>query len=390
MPTLTVGVIRGDGIGPEVIGQGINVLSAIQDVSDLKFEVRYLPGGGDYFLQTGKPMPYETIDECAKCHIIYKGPTGAPRVGTTIPEGTMERGLILPIRQERDLYANLRPAKPIYMPVSAKATGLKRKTINGVDILFVRENSEGLYALLSKKEKELLEEVRKAGGSAAVGLMKYTENGVNRIIRLAFDLAKVKGRQKVASLDKANVIEASAYWKAVFKKISEEYPDAKTDSLYIDNACYQSVMDPLRAFGNGVAVTENVFGDIVTDVACGAISGSLGLCGSANVNPERLYMFEPRQMEMYSANPSGAVMAEAVHGTYPQVAGQNRANPIGAIKSVELALDALGCTEEAEMISQAIVNALKDGWRTEDIAAGTKPCSTEQMGNAIAANIRSR
>lgn len=386
MPAYTVGVIKGDGIGPEVTAQAVKALKALEHVSDLKFDVRYLDGGGDYYLKTGKPMPYETPEECAKCHIVYKGPVGAPVVDTTIPEGTMERGLLLPIRQDLGLYANIRPVKPVYLPLIPKIAPFREGTADGIDIIFVRENSEGLYALPNKDESRALEELSRKTG-AVYGLLKYTPEGVERIIRFAFNLAGREGRKDVASLDKANVLEPSAHWKHVFGRIAKGYPDKNAGSLYIDNGCYQLVMNPRGTFKDGIVVTENVFGDIITDEAAAWI-GSLGMAGSANVNPERLYMFEPQHRELYLANPTGAVMAEPVHGTYPQRAGKNLANPIGAIKAFETALQMMGFKEEAEIISEAVVKAMKDGYRTEDIAAGMQVCSTEQMGSAIADNVR--
>lgn len=371
MPAYNIAVIEGDGIGPDLMREGRKVLAAVQDVSDLRFEFVDAPAGGRCYERTGSVLPNETVDTCRSSHAVYKAPVGLP----DLPQGLVEQGLILPLRQELDAYANIRPVV-LYDELRSVSPLRPEKIGDGIDFVVIRENSEGLYSKLGGKRggvehrdemvRRLLEDLMEATGAAAIDVNKYSEKGVDRIIRFAFDYAKSHGRTKVTSVDKANVLYASQFWREMFNKIAKKHPDLKTESLYVDAFSQYMLRWPSSY---QIVVTDNMFGDILTDEGA-EITGSLGMGGSANVNPNGVSIFEP------------------IHGSAPDIAGKGIANPIGMILAGKMMLEILGHYNEAGIVEKAIVRALQEGYRTKDISLDGTYCSTEEMGSAIAENIR--
>ncbi len=366
-----IAVIEGDGIGPDLMNEGKKVLRAIEYVSGIRFDFVDAPAGGRCYHSIGKVLPNETIYKCMDSDAVYKAPVGLP----DLPPGLVEQGLILPLRQELDAYANVRPVK-LY-PELRESSPLQDRIIgDGIDFVVIRENSEGLYSKLGGKRgcvehrdervRRLLEELMEATGADAIDVNKYSMKGVDRIIRFAFDYAKKLGKAKVTSVDKANVLYASQFWRGVFNAIEKEYPDISTENLYVDAFSQYMLRWPSSY---DVVVTDNMFGDILTDEGA-EITGSLGMGGSANINPKGVSIFEP------------------IHGSAPDIAGKGIANPIGMILAGKMMLETLGHYEEAQMIENAIVKALQKGYRTKDISLDGLFYSTEEMGNAIAENIR--
>lgn len=355
-----IALIRGDGIGPEVIEQAVKVL----DVVGNKFghTVSYVDVlmGGAAIDQVGKSYPDGTAEACKGCDAVLLGAVGGTKWGhSTDPDQRPETAL-LSIRKDLGLYANLRPAT--LRPALIDACPLREETAQkGIDLMMVRELTGGIY--FGKKDRYQTEE----RGEEASDLLAYSELEIERIGRRAFELAQLRGK-KLASVDKANVLESSRLWRQVMHRLAKEYPDVSYEDVLVDNAAMQLVKDS-RQFD--VVVTENMFGDILSDEAS-MITGSIGLLPSASIGDQAPGLYEP------------------IHGSAPDIAGQDKANPIATILSVAMMLRySFHLSKEADCIERAVDQVLSAGWRTADIAKPSEtPIGTKQMGQMICAAIQ--
>jgi len=355
-----IAVLAGDGIGPEVTFWGIKALKMIAKGFNHQFIFENGLIGHAAIQETGNPLPNETINVCKGAHAIMLGAVGHPKYDND-PHATVrpEQGL-LKIRKELGLYANLRPIK-IFDSLLA-ASSLKEEILRDTDILFYRELTGGIY--FGKREKS-------ADGQSAYDTMSYSVMEVERIARMAFNAAQNR-RGIVHSVDKANVLDSSRLWRATVNKIAEEFPNVELNHMFVDNMAMQMIRDP-RQFD--VVITGNMFGDILTDEAS-QISGSLGLLPSASLG-KHVGLFEP------------------VHGSAPDIAGKNKANPMATILSAAMLLrHAFEMHEEADIVESAIANVLDAGYRTPDLAnAETHPemiMGTDQIGNQIMEVLESK
>ncbi len=350
MKNYNIAIIKGDGIGPEIVDEAIKVLDAVcskEDI-DLSYE-EYLMGGSAYDV-TGNPLPEETIEGCKKSDAILFGAIGGDKWDGLDRHLRPESGL-LRLRSELGLYANLRPTNVFDELVDASS--IKPEVLKGVDLFVVRELTGGIY----------FGEPRGRDESRAFNTMAYTKQEIRRIAIVAFDSA-MKRRKEVCSIDKANVLEVSQLWRDTVEEVGKDYPDVALTHMYVDNAAMQLVRNP-RQFD--VMLTGNIFGDILSDEAS-MISGSIGLLPSASVGG-KVGLFEP------------------IHGSAPDIAGQGISNPIATIMSASMMMRfALNEKSAADRIELAVKKALKDGYRTKDLASyGAKEvCSTTEIGSIIA------
>lgn len=354
-----IALIRGDGIGPEVVGEAVKVMEAVGAKFGHKFEYVDVLMGGCAIDAVGKSYPDGTAEKCKACDAVLLGAVGGPKWGhATQPEKRPETAL-LSIRKDLGLYANLRPAT-LRTPL-ADACPLKRETAEkGIDLMMVRELTGGIY--FGKRDRYQTED----RGEEASDLMAYSEKEIERIGRRAFELAQLRGK-KVSSVDKANVLETSRLWRQIMHRLKEEYPDVAYEDVLVDNAAMQLVRDPSQF---DVVVTENMFGDILSDEAS-MVTGSIGLLPSASIGDTAPGLYEP------------------IHGSAPDIAGQDKANPIATILSVAMMFRySFKLPEEAAAIEQAVDAVLAEGWRTADIAEpGVTPIGTIQMGQLIREKI---
>ncbi|MDQ2855082.1 MAG: 3-isopropylmalate dehydrogenase [Acidobacteriota bacterium] len=351
---LKITVLEGDGIGPEVTRQAINVLRTVAGVYGHQFEFEARLIGGAAIRHHDSPLPTATLDTCLASDAVLLGAVGAPEFDALLPQQRPEAGLLL-LRQALGDYANLRPAIS-YDEISA-ASPLRPEVTRGVDILIVRELLGGLY--FSEPRGTL----NSNGNSVAVNTMRYSVPEIERVARIAF-AAAARRRRKVTSVDKANVLETSQLWRQTVSRVARDYPDVTLDHLYVDACAMHLITNPRRF---DVILTENLFGDILSDEAA-VITGSLGMLASASIGGE-VGLFEP------------------VHGSAPDIAGKGIANPFGAIASAALLLRYSGGMEqEAETIEEAIRSVLKAGYRTPDINAGSGGflASTSEIGKLVA------
>ncbi len=350
MKVYNIAVIKGDGIGPEIIDEAIKVLDAVAVNADfeLKYD-EYLMGGNAYDI-TGDPLPQETIDGCERADAILFGAIGGEQWDKLPRDKRPESGL-LKLRAALGLYANYRPVK-VYDEL-IEASTLKPEVVQGVDLLVMRELTGGIY----------FGKPREKGEDRAYNTMIYTKEEIVRIAKEAFESA-MKRRKKVCSIDKANVLEVSQLWRDTVEEVAKDYPEVALTHMYVDNAAMQLVRDPKQF---DVMLTGNIFGDILSDEAS-MISGSIGLLPSASVGG-KVGLYEP------------------IHGSAPDITGQGIANPLATISSASMMLRfALGEVEAADKIDTAIEKVLKEGYRTKDIAAfgASEVCSTTEMGSIIA------
>ena len=313
MKTFKIAVIPGDGIGPEVVAEGVKVLKAIAEIDGtFNFEFDYFPWGCEYYLKEGKMMDEDGLEKLKAYDAIYLGAVGYP----TVPDHLSLRELLLKIRVGFDQYINLRPIKLL----KGVDSPLKNRTPEDIDFVVVRENSEGEYSGLG----EWFNEGTKEEYVHQIG--KFTRKGVERVIRYAFELARKEGRKTVTSVTKANALNYSmVFWDKIFKEVSQEYPDIKANQLMVDAASMMFVQHPERF---DVVVTSNLFGDILTDLGA-AIAGGIGLAAGDNLNPGGTF-------------PS---MFESIHGSAPDITGQGIANPIAQIWAAGGLLKHLGYTD---------------------------------------------
>lgn len=354
-----IALIRGDGIGPEVVGEAVKVLEQVGKKFGHTFTYTDVLMGGCAIDAVGKSYPDGTAEACKACDAVLLGAVGGPKWGhSTDPEKRPETAL-LSIRKDLGLYANLRPAA--LRPALADACPLKKETADkGIDLMMVRELTGGIY--FGQKERYQTED----RGEEASDRMAYSEKEIERIGRRAFELARLR-RKKVASVDKANVLETSRLWRQVMHRLAEEYSDVEYEDVLVDNAAMQLVRDPSQF---DVVVTENMFGDILSDEAS-MITGSIGLLPSASIGDTAPGLYEP------------------IHGSAPDIAGQDKANPIATILSVAMMLRySFHLADEANAVEQAVAAVLAEGYRTADIAkAGEKAIGTLEMGRLICERI---
>jgi 3-isopropylmalate dehydrogenase len=350
MKTYKIALIKGDGIGPEIVDEATKVLDAV--ASNFDFELKYeeVLMGGCAYDETGDPLPQETITTSLASDAVLFGAIGGEKWDSLPREKRPESGL-LRFRKELGVYANLRPA--IVYDELVNASSLKPEVIKGVDIMVVRELIGGIYFGEPKGRDE----------NKGWNTMVYTRPEIERIAHQAFKIAQ-KRDKRVCSIDKANVLDVSQLWRDVVTEISEQYPDVELTHMYVDNAAMQLVLNP-RQFD--VMLTGNIFGDILSDEAS-MLCGSIGLLPSASVG-EKIGVYEP------------------IHGSAPDIAGQGIANPIATIASASMMLRfALGEVEAADKVDAAIKRALSEGYRTGDLAQydAKEICSTSEMGSIIA------
>ncbi len=348
-----IAVLPGDGIGPEVTRAAAKVLRAAADRFALSLDLEEAPVGGGAYEASGSPLPDATLALCQRSDAILFGAVGGPRWDTLPRKSRPEQG-ILTLRKTLDLYANLRPVKPF--AALADASSLKREVILGVDLLVVRELTGGLYFGQPKGIAAVPE------GERAVDTLIYTTPEIQRIAQIAFEAA-ARRRRRLTSVDKANVLSSSELWRRVVSDLGARYPTVRLEHLYVDNAAMQLVRQP-AAFD--VLVTENTFGDILSDLAA-MLTGSIGLLPSASLG-------------------NGPGLFEPIHGSAPDIAGQDKANPIAAILSAAMLLQyALRAPAAAAALEAGVAQALDQGYRTPDIAQpGSRVIGTREMGDHIA------
>ncbi len=354
MGEFRIAVMKGDGIGPEVVDEGIKVLNEIGLKFGHRFSYTEVFIGGCAIDRYGEPLPNESVDTVLGCDALFFGAVGGPK-WEKLPHNKKPEVGLLGIRKALSAYANLRPAKVFKELV--KASTLKPEVVEGVDILVVRELTGGIYF---GEPRGIFDEP--GGGRKAINTMVYTTHEVERIVRLAFDIA-VKRRKKLTSVDKANVLDVSQFWRDITENVARDYPDVEYNNMLVDNAAMQLVRDPKQF---DVIVTGNMFGDILSDEAS-MLTGSIGMLASASIGG-RVGMFEP------------------IHGSAPDIAGLGIANPIAQIESAAMMLRyGLELDREADAVERAIDTVLEMGYRTKDIMSeGKKLVNTSQMGDLIA------
>jgi 3-isopropylmalate dehydrogenase len=354
---LRVTSLPGDGIGPEVTTQAICVLEEVASGFGHDLELDEKEIGGAALARFGNPLPDATIQACLASHAVLLGAVGSPAFDHNPRELRPEAGL-LRLRQELGAFANLRPA--FFYPVLAACSPLREEVVKGTNILIVRELLGGLYFGAPRSIEGV------AGERLAINTMRYSEPEVERIARVAFQLAHTR-RRRLLSIDKANVLECSRLWREVVTRIASDFPDVRLSHMYVDSAAMSLVLKPAEF---DVILTENMFGDILSDQA-GGIIGSLGLLASASIG--------------------GAVgLYEPVHGSAPDIAGKSIANPLGAILSVAMMLrHTFHLPKEAECVEAGVESTLMGGFRTRDLARpGERTVTTEEMGAQIAEFVR--
>jgi 3-isopropylmalate dehydrogenase len=345
-----IGVIKGDGIGPEIIDEAIKVLDAVSVAQGFTLKYEEMLLGGAAIDETGVPLPEETIQGVKKCDAVLFGAIGGPKWDNLERHLRPETGL-LGLRKAMGTFANLRPAM-VYDEL-VNASSLKPEVIKGVDIMVVRELTGGIYF---GQPREIHED-------HAFNTMIYTREEVKRIAIVAFDIA-MKRKKRVCSVDKANVLEVSQFWREIVEEVAKDYPEVELSHMYVDNAAMQLIRDPKQF---DVILTGNIFGDILSDAAS-MLSGSIGLLPSASTG-EGVGLFEP------------------IHGSAPDIAGQGIANPLATISSASMMLRyALGEKAAADKIDSAIKKALSEGYRTGDIGDydAKEICTCTEMGDIIA------
>jgi 3-isopropylmalate dehydrogenase len=350
---LKITCLPGDGIGPEVIAEAVRVLRAIALIHNHSFEFEERPIGGVALRELGSPLPTVTLDTCLASDAVLLGAVGSPEYDHLSPDRRPETGLLL-LRQALGGYANLRPA--LSHTAIVDCSPLKAEVVAGADILIVRELLGGLYFGEPRGFSG------ENGKSAAVNTMRYSSAEIERVARVAFAAAS-RRRHKVTSVDKANVLETSQLWRSVVSRVAPEYPEVTLDHLYVDACAMHLITNPGRF---DVIVTENLFGDILSDEAA-VITGSLGMLASASIGGS-VGLFEP------------------VHGSAPDIAGTGTANPFGAISSAAMLLrHTAGLDREADEIEEAIRVVLNEGYRTPDIAGVNTSylASTSEIGQLV-------
>ena len=349
---MRIAVIPGDGIGQDVTAEAVKVLRAVGDAFGRRFDVETLPWSADHYLKTGETLPPNGYEFLRQFDAIFVGALGDPRVA----DNRHARDILLGTRFELDLYVNYRPVKLL----DDRLSPLKNRGVSDIDFVVFRENTEGLYVSVGGRFK--------AGTEDEIAIQEElnTFKGVHRIIRHAFEFANANGLTRVCMADKSNAMQQGhALWQRVFKEVASGYPAITATHQYIDAMAMFLVKDPGQY---QVIVTNNLFGDIITDIG-GALQGGLGMAASGNIHPGRTSLFEP------------------VHGSAPPLAGKNVANPIGAILSMALLLETLGAREESKTIEAAVLASVKEGQTTTDIGGSL---GTREAGDWIARKIETQ
>ena len=349
MSEYSIAVVGGDGIGPEVTREAFKVVDAAAEVFGFRIRRDDYPFGTQHWLDTRELIPDDAFEEIKQHRAIFLGAIGDPRA----PIGVVEYGIIARMRFELDLYVNLRPIKLF----DERLCPLKDKGPDDVDLVIVRENTEGAYTGMhgfAHKGQPL---------EVATQTMVYTREGVERAIRFAFQLAAERKKRKVTLIDKANAVRAHDIWTRAFADVAREFPDVETDHAYVDAACMWLIKNP-EWFD--VAVTPNLFGDIISDIGA-MIQGGMGVAASANIHPGRVSLFEP------------------IHGSAPKHAGKNVASPVAAIMAGSMMLDYLGEKQAAAAIEGAVVELLRSG-RLKGV--GTAMHATTEVGDMVVEQLR--
>ena len=346
-------ILPGDGIGKEIVAQALKVIDLLNANHGMGMNLIEGVIGGSAYDETGSPLPKETIVAAKECDSILLGAVGGPQWESLDRELRPERGL-LGIREELDLFSNIRPA--ILYPQLANASTLKNEVVSGLDLVIVRELVGGIYFGQPRGIKT------KDGERFGVNSATYSESEIARIGHSAFQIAQ-KRNKRVCSIDKANVLEVCELWREVMEEVSQNYPDVELSHMYVDNAAMQLVREPKQF---DVMVTSNLFGDILSDCAA-MLTGSIGMLPSASLNKNNYGMYEP------------------IHGSAPDIAGKDIANPLATILSVSMMLRySLNQAPLADKINSAVNVVLDQGYRTKDIAAvSDKIVGTEEMGDLI-------
>ncbi|MFT5051676.1 MAG: 3-isopropylmalate dehydrogenase [Chlamydiales bacterium] len=350
MTQYDIATVAGDGIGPEVTTEAMKVVDLASEIFGFSLKKTVYPFGSEHYLATKEIFPDAAFSEVQQMNAIYLGAIGDPR----LPVGLIEFGIIAKMRFELDLYINLRPIK-LY---AEELCPLKGKGLDDVDMVIIRENTEGAYAgMYGFVHKKTIDEV-------ATQTMVYTRRGVERAVRYAFELCRARNKAKTVTLiDKANAIRAHDIWTRTFAEVAAEYPDIKTEHAYIDAACMWMVKNP-EWFD--VAVTPNLFGDIITDLGA-MVQGGMGIAASGNIHPGKVSLFEP------------------IHGSAPKHAGKNVASPVAAILAGSMMLDYLGEKTAASAIERAVIDLLQSG-RIKGVGTAVHP--TTEVGDLVAEELR--
>jgi 3-isopropylmalate dehydrogenase len=356
---LNLTILPGDGVGPEVTDEAVRVLETIAEAYNHQLSFTRKPVGGTALLSDKDPLPLDTLQACLNSDAVLLGAVGGPSFDSFPSHLRPESGL-LRLRQGLGVFANLRPA--LCFPALEDCSPLRAEVVRGTDVMIVRELLGGIYFGQPRSTRGA------AGQRAAIDTMSYGEAEIERIARVAFDLARSR-RRKVTSVDKANVLDCSRLWRDVVTQVRQQYPDVKLGHMYVDSAAMALVARPSEF---DVVLTENMFGDILSDQA-GAVVGSLGMLGSASIG--------------------GAVgLYEPVHGSAPDIAGQGIANPLGAILSAAMLLRySFKLETEAACIESSVAGVLAAGSRTKDLAKpGQSVVTTSGMGQKVAEAVRER
>ena len=351
MPNYNIATLDGDGIGPEVINQGIKVLNQVALNYGHKFRFDFAPVGATAIDQTGDPLPDDTLALCKRSDAIFFGAIGHPRFDNDPTAKVRPEQGLLKLRKELGLYANLRPVAG-YDELT-HLSPLRPERMRGVDILVVRELTGGTY---------FGDKGRRDGGNTAYDTCLYGRHEIERILKVGFDAA-YKRDKKLTLVDKANVMESSRLWREIMREMVPNHPEIEVSYMFVDNAAMQLILNPAQF---DVIVTDNLFGDILSD-ASSVLAGSLGLLPSSSIG-SKVGMFEP------------------IHGSWPEGAGQDRANPIATILSAAMMLDHLSLTEEATAVRTAVDKVLASGVGTEDLSPKRK-VGTGEMGDLITAAL---
>ncbi|WP_368503620.1 3-isopropylmalate dehydrogenase [Alkalihalophilus sp. As8PL] len=355
----TIAVLPGDGIGPEVVKAALKVLDQIAEQYQHQFEYSYADIGGVAIDQHQTPLPQRTLDTCRQSDAILLGAVGGPKWDQLPSHMRPEKGL-LQLRKSLQLFANLRPVT-CYESL-LEASPLKPERIKGVDFVIVRELTGGIYFGEPRERRYDNDE------ELAIDTLTYTRKEIERIVRKGFELAQVR-KKKVTSVDKANVLESSRLWREVVDEVAKEYPEVSYEHMLVDNAAMQLIRQPTYF---DVMVTENMFGDILSDEAS-MLTGSLGMLPSASLSAIGPSLYEP------------------IHGSAPDIAGENKANPLATISSLAMMLKyEFGLEEEAKALDEAIESVLQKGIRTADlVSAGVEYHSTEAVTNEVIEQLSS-
>jgi 3-isopropylmalate dehydrogenase len=351
-------ILPGDGIGPEIVAEAVKVLNVLRERHGLDVETQEALVGGAAYDAAGHPLPEATLEAAKAADAVLLGAVGGPKWEPLDISVRPEKGL-LGLRSGLGLFANLRPA--ILYPQLAGASTLKPEVVSGLDIMIVRELTGGIYFGQPRGVKTL-----ESGEREGFNTLVYRESEVDRICRVAFDIARKRGN-RVCSVDKANVLECTEMWRQVAIKVGAEYPDVELSHMYVDNAAMQLVRAPKQF---DVMVTTNMFGDILSDCAA-MLTGSIGMLPSASLDADGKGMYEP------------------IHGSAPDIAGKGVANPLATILSVAMMLRySLDQAALADKVEQAVSKVLDDGLRTADILSeGMRQVGTAEMGDAVVAAL---